>query len=208
MCDYNPDGVWYGFILVTNAGHGVDLEAAAQDVTVQASVSEGAAGRMKVDCTYNGYVHVWATAPEMAPASSFLTASGFFSPSGVRTFRKCSYVMKFKPTYGATPATVGMIPLYNAATPPSVLYMVIIVVHMPGSSLGFARAAKEADWIERRVRTISRGYVNVTEVIPAMPPHVRRAKGDKSASGYVSNMFCIRLQRQPTETTTMQQHDE
>lgn len=49
---------------------------------------------------YKGYVHVWATAPEIAPAASFRVAGGFFSPSGVRYFRTDSYVMKFSPTLG------------------------------------------------------------------------------------------------------------
>lgn len=49
-------------------------------------------------------------------------------------------------------------PRYSAANPPSVLYMRIRVAHMPGSSLGRSpSSAKEADWIERRVRTMSRG---------------------------------------------------
>jgi hypothetical protein len=43
-------------------------------------------------------VHVWATAPDTAPASSFLTALGFLSPSGVRYVRTHSYVMKLSPT--------------------------------------------------------------------------------------------------------------
>lgn len=34
--------------------------------------------------TYNGYVQVCATAPEMAPANSFRKELGFLSPSGVR----------------------------------------------------------------------------------------------------------------------------
>jgi hypothetical protein len=33
---------------------------------------------------YKGYVHVWATAPEIAPAANFLVALGFFSPAGVK----------------------------------------------------------------------------------------------------------------------------
>lgn len=137
------------------------MESPAQNVTAGFALVNGpcAFGLRAGDCwnAYKGYVHVCATAPEIAPASSFLNASGFFSPSGVSTFRTCSYVMKFRPTYGATPATVGMMPLYSAARPPSVLYMVTIVVHMPGSSLGLASTAKEADWMDRRVRTMSRG---------------------------------------------------
>ena len=68
-------------------------------------------------------------------------------------------------------------PRYRAKTPPSVLYMVVRVGHIPGNflpDLAFCNPANEADWMESRVRTISRGYVNVTEVIPAMAPHERR----------------------------------
>ena len=90
-------------------------------------------------------------------------------------------------TYGATPATVGSIPLYKAANPPSFLYMLNIVAHMPGSSFGFdPSSANDADWIESRVRTMSRGYVNVTEVMPAIPPQVKRMRGVRSAPGYFS----------------------
>lgn len=49
-------------------------------------------------------------------------------------------------TYGATPATVGIIPLYNARTPPSVLYIVFNVANMPGNLVpGFPKAANDAD---------------------------------------------------------------
>jgi len=87
-------------------------------------------------------------------------------------------------------------PLYSAVTPPSVLYIVTMVDHMPGSLVGFARAAKEADWMDRRVRTISSGYVNVTDVMPAMPPQVKRARGDRSAPGVVSKKCCTSKQSQ------------
>ena len=40
-----------------------------------------------VDDPYNGYVQVWATAPEMAPAANLRTADGFLSPSRVRYLR-------------------------------------------------------------------------------------------------------------------------
>lgn len=40
-----------------------------------------------VRLAYKGYVHVCATAPEMAPAASFRAALGCLSPSGVRYFR-------------------------------------------------------------------------------------------------------------------------
>lgn len=49
-------------------------------------------------CSYKGYVHVWATAPEIAPASNLRIELGVFSPSGVRNDRTDSYVIKFKPT--------------------------------------------------------------------------------------------------------------
>lgn len=62
--------------------------------------------------------------------------------------------------------------------------MMIMVAHMPGSFLGLApSSAKDADWMESRVRTISRGYVKVTEVMPAMPPQTRRVTDDMSAPG-------------------------
>lgn len=48
--------------------------------------------------THNGYVHVCATAPDIAPAASFRTALGFCSPSNVRYCLTYSYVMKFNPT--------------------------------------------------------------------------------------------------------------
>lgn len=161
--------------------------------------------------TYNGYVHVCATAPEIAPANSFLTALGFCSPSGVRYVRTISYVMKLSPTctrtlsqlqclgnrsvpwtltYGATPATVGVMPLYRAAIPPSVLYMDFRVDHMPGKWSGRApSSANEADWIDRRVRTMSSGYVKKTDVMPAAPPQMRRVTDESSAPGEASNMF-------------------
>lgn len=49
--------------------------------------------------TDNGYVQVWATAPETAPAASFRAAVGFVSPSAVKYFLTDSYVMKFSPTF-------------------------------------------------------------------------------------------------------------
>lgn len=51
-----------------------------------------------MDVTHKGYVHVCATAPEMAPASNFLVALGLASPSGVRYVRTNSYVIKLRPT--------------------------------------------------------------------------------------------------------------
>jgi hypothetical protein len=72
--------------------------------------------------------------------------------------------------------------------PPSVLYMVVIVSHIPGSlALGIPpKAANDADCMERRVRTISRGYVKKTDVIPATPPQISRLKLDRSSPGVVS----------------------
>lgn len=63
--------------------------------------------------------------------------------------------------------------------------MVINVSHIPGNFLLDAspRAAKETDCIDSRVRTISRGYVNVTEVMPAAPPQTSRRMGERSAPG-------------------------
>lgn len=76
-------------------------------------------------------------------------------------------------------------PLYRARKPPSVLYIITIVAHIPGNSFFGAplRDEKEADCIDKRVRTISRGYVKVTEVMPAAPPQTRRLKGERSAPG-------------------------
>lgn len=104
--------------------------------------------------------------------------------------------MKFSPTYGATPATVGTIPLYSAVNPPSVVYICFIVPHMPGSlrlatsaasaaelPFSLAKDAKDADWIERRVRTMSSGYVTVTEVMPASAPQHRRERAERLAPG-------------------------
>jgi hypothetical protein len=79
-------------------------------------------------------------------------------------------------------------PLYNASIPPSVLYIVTIVAHIPGSFAlcAWPSAANDADWIERRVRTISRGYVQKTEVMPAAPPQTKRLMEFKSAPGDAS----------------------
>jgi hypothetical protein len=62
------------------------------------------------------------------------------------------------------------------------------VAHIPGSFFLGAplSAANEADWIESRVRTMSRGYVKKTDVIPASPPHTRRLAEVKSAPGVAS----------------------
>jgi hypothetical protein len=94
-------------------------------------------------------------------------------------------------TYGATPATVGIMPRYNAGNPPSVVYMVIIVDHIPGSLLCEASpsAAKDADWIDKRVRTMSSGYVKVTDVIPAAPPQISLCRGSRSAPGETSTSY-------------------
>ena len=95
-------------------------------------------------------------------------------------------------TYGATPATVGMIPRYSAAMPPSDLYMAAITVHMPGSlSLGTSpSAAKEAVWMESRVLTMSSGYVKTTDVIPAIPPQTSLSRGAMTVPGSLSKNCC------------------
>jgi hypothetical protein len=78
-------------------------------------------------------------------------------------------------------------PRYSALIPPSVLYMAPMVCHMPGSLVGFApSSANDADWIERRVRTMSSGYVKVTDVMPAIPPQNRRATGVRLSPGWRS----------------------
>lgn len=55
----------------------------------------------------------------------------------------------------------------------------------------FASAAKDADWIDRRVRTMSRGYVTVTEVMPANAPQTRRSTAERGAPGVVSKPCLI-----------------
>jgi hypothetical protein len=75
----------YRFVLVTHPGHGVDLETATENI---ARFCQHISWWKTY--TYKGYVHVCATAPEMAPAASFRTALGFLSPSGVRYFRTSS----------------------------------------------------------------------------------------------------------------------
>ena len=60
-----------------------------------------------------------------------------------------------------------------------------MVAHIPGSFLLVSSdiVANEADCIDKRVRTMSKGYVKVTEVMPAAPPHTSRLNGDRSAPG-------------------------
>lgn len=79
-------------------------------------------------------------------------------------------------------------PLYSANHPPSVMYIVFRVGHIPGNFSPFALCSSEndADWIDSRVRTMSRGYVNVTDVIPAMPPQASRCIGLRLAPGVLS----------------------
>lgn len=52
---------------------------------------------------------------------------------------------------------------------------------MPGSFLPVTfdpfNPSNEADCMDRRVRTMSRGYVKVTDVIPAQPPQISRWYG-------------------------------
>jgi hypothetical protein len=47
---------------------------------------------------YKGYVQVWATAPEIAPAANLRYHGGFLSPGEVKYVRIDSYTMKFSPT--------------------------------------------------------------------------------------------------------------
>jgi hypothetical protein len=56
---------------------------------------------------------------------------------------------------------------------------------MPGSFfLGVpASCTNEADCTDSRVRTMSRGYVKNTDVIPASPPHTRRLAEVSSPPG-------------------------
>jgi hypothetical protein len=84
-----------------------------------------------------------------------------------------------------------MIPLYKARIPPSVLYMVTMVAHIPGSLLpvGCLSVTNDADWIESLVRTMSRGYVKNTDVIPAAPPQTRRLTELRSAPGVGSKNY-------------------
>ena len=94
-------------------------------------------------------------------------------------------------TYGATPATVGIIPLYKANIPPSVLYIITMVAHMPGSFVFFSSVAKLADWMDNLVRVMSRGYVKNTDVIPADPPHTNLLREDTSPVGDSKNCIAI-----------------
>ena len=129
---------------------------------------------------------VCATAPDMAPAPSLPMLPGLDAPSGVKCCRTLSYTMKLSPTYGATPATVGINPRYSALMPPSCLYIWISVAHMPGSffsASAFDRPLKDADWIDKRVRTMSRGYVTVTDVMPAIAPQHKRLNGVRGSPG-------------------------
>ena len=87
-------------------------------------------------------------------------------------------------------------PLYSAKKPPSVLYIVTMVTHIPGNFFCDASlsAAKDADCMDNRVRTISNGYVKVTDVIPAAPPHTSRLNGDRSAPGEGSTNYMVEIQ--------------
>lgn len=89
-----------------------------------------------------------------------------------------------------------MMPLYSAFQPPSVLYMVAMSSNMPGSFLPalFPNSLKDADCIESLVRTISSGYVNVTEVIPARPPHNSRCTEFNFSPG-VCSKYCEQVSR-------------
>ena len=65
---------------------------------------------------------------------------------------------------------------------------------MPGSfcPASFFKLSNDADWIDNRVRTMSKGYVVETEVIPARPPQNNRWYGPRGAPG-VSSKNCIVL---------------
>lgn len=96
--------------------------------------------------------------------------------------------MKFSPTYGATPATVGIMPRYNAVNPPSFRYICFIVAHIPGIfPASLLRPLNDAVWIDRRVRTMSSGYVTVTDVMPASAPQHSLSMGVRGAPGECSN---------------------
>jgi hypothetical protein len=85
-----------GRVPVPHPRHRIDLEASSQNIAA-ALLNDNY--QRHGPRSYNGYVHVWATAPEMAPASSLRIALGFLSPSGVRYLRTDSYVMKLRPTW-------------------------------------------------------------------------------------------------------------
>lgn len=59
------------------------------------------------------------------------------------------------------------------------IFPTYIVPYMPGSlvlaEFSDCNAANFADWIESLVRTMSSGYVQTTDVIPAAAPQNRRA---------------------------------
>ena len=73
----DADSVRQRFVLIPHPGHGVDLESPPENVTVSVSTPLLPDLEFFQPKTYNGYVHVCATAPEMAPAASFRTALGF-----------------------------------------------------------------------------------------------------------------------------------
>ena len=82
-----------------------------------------------------------------------------------------------------------------------------MVAHIPGSFLRDAspKTANDADCMESRVRTMSRGYVKLTDVIPAAPPHASRLSGVRSAPGddstnYKDILFSV-CQKAATVTT-------
>lgn len=79
-----------GLVLVAHAGHGVDLEASAQNVASELGSAELAGGTRTKSATHKGYVQVCATAPDIAPAPSLPKAVGFSLPSGVKYCRTLS----------------------------------------------------------------------------------------------------------------------
>jgi hypothetical protein len=59
---------------------------------------------------------------------------------------------------------------------------------MPGSfsPASLFKLEKDADWIDSLVRTMSSGYVHVTEVMPARPPQSNRWYASSGAPGSFS----------------------
>ena len=83
LTDNQGNGIPYRLVLIAHPGHGVYLKPSTEDITRTVSTRNKTLVSIT---TYNGYVQVCATAPDMAPAASLRTAGGFLSPSGVRYF--------------------------------------------------------------------------------------------------------------------------
>jgi hypothetical protein len=92
--------------------------------------------------------------------------------------------------------------------PPSCLYITIIVGHIPGNCpLGLSpNAAKEADCMDNRVRTMSKGYVKKTDVMPAIPPHTSLSTGLKGAPGELSKKCCTSIVISPLRFCSRRSH--